>query len=509
MNHPARPANSKPNVRRKEETMSDDANADKRVEAGPRGEETRQPEATMTRRSVLKSAAMAGGGLALLGTPGSAAARPFITRAKVTIDYWTWHHISQVPTEKGRDRIKAAFEQANPNITLNVKLFPFPDYLTALKTAVPNGSSGDVLGLQNGALLRQYRPYLQTLNTLAEKGMGKNWQKAYLSKAISLPQRENNWPHKSDEYWWMPAEVAILGAQWYWQDIFQKVGVSVPKDYGELKEISDKLRSAGYIPTAWGAKDQWPNTDYLIVYASQFRPGVVEAAELGERKFTDRAIVAGLTFMAQTVKDNLYNTGPFGTTAYPEAYQSMFAARKAAMINTGAHNISLAGTPGAQENWRAFLFPHIPGAPQSNWLGKLPSGVPTPTGPSPSRLIFDVGYLVSMRKGLDKAKQDAAWRFIQFYVGPKGQRINSFWTQPSLKAVHISGFTNKGFVNMLNWHFAVAEFGERREFLFPETREALQTAIENVIVNNADPRTELAKVDVAAKKARLKAGGKK
>jgi hypothetical protein len=75
--------------------------------------------------------------------------------------------------------------------------------------------------------------------------------------------------------------------------------------------------------------------------------------------------------------------------------------------------------------------------------------------------------------------------------------------------VHISGFTNKGFVNMLNWHFAVAEFGERREFLFPETREALQTAIENVIVNNADPRTELTKVDAAAKKARLKAGGKK
>jgi raffinose/stachyose/melibiose transport system substrate-binding protein len=489
--------------------MSDEFKPDLRAEDGAAQKKVGLAETPMTRRSLLEKAVVAGGGLALLGTAGSAAARPFITRSKVSIDYWTWHHISQVPTEKGKDRIKAAFEKANPDISLNVKIFPFPDYLTALKTAVPAGSSGHVLGLQNGALLRQYRPYLETLNTLADKGMGKNWQDKYLTKSISLPQRENNWPKVSDEYWCMPAEVAILGAQWYWTDIFDKVGVSVPKDYNELKAISDKLRAAGYIPTAWGAKDQWPNTDYLSVYASQFRPGVVEAAELGGRRFTDHAIVAALTFMRQTVKDNLYNTGPFGTTAYPEAYISMFAARKAAMINTGAHNISLAGTPGAQQDWRAFLFPHIPGAPQDNWLGKLPSGVPTPTGPSPSRLIFDVGYLVSMRKGLDAATQDAAWRFIQFYVGPQGQKINSFWTQPSLKDVHISGFANKGFVDMLNWHFQVAEAGERREFLFPETREALHTAIENVIVNNADPRTELAKVDAAASKARVKAGGKK
>jgi raffinose/stachyose/melibiose transport system substrate-binding protein len=489
--------------------MSDEDKSDNRVELAPPGTEVGPPESTINRRDLIKTAVVAGGGLALLGSAGTAAARPFITRAKTTIDYWTWHHISQVPTEKGKDRIKAAFEKANPDVTLNVKLFPFPDYLTALQTAVPNGSSGDVLGMQNGALLRQYRQYLETLNPLAEKGMGKNWQAAYLTKSITLPQKNNNWPKKSDEYWWMPAEVAILGAQWYWADIFKKAGVAVPKDYAGLKEISDKLRTDGYIPTAWGAKDQWPNTDYLIVYASQFKPGVVEAAELGDAKFTDAPIVKALTFMKQTVTDNLYNTGPFGTTAYPEAYISMFAARKAAMINTGAHNISLAGTPGAQQNWRAFLFPHIPGAPQSNWLGSLPSGVPTQTGPAPSRLIFDVGYLLSMKKDLDPAKQDAAWRFIQFYVGPAGQRINSFWTQPSLKNVHITGFSNPGFVSMLNWHFKVAEFGERREFLFPETRAALQTAIENVIVNNADPGTELAKVDAAAKKARLKAGGKK
>jgi ABC-type glycerol-3-phosphate transport system substrate-binding protein len=478
--------------------------------SGPRrhseGEQPHDPASPrgITRSKFLRTAAVAGGGLVVAG-PASAGRRVFITQKKVSLNYWTWHHISQVPTEKGRDRIKEAFEKANPNITLNVKLFPFPDYLTALKTAVPAGSSGDVLGLQNGALLRQYKPYLARLNEIANERLGKGWEKAYVTKAITGPLKTNNWPKKSNEYWWLPVETAVLGAQWYWADVFRQVGVTVPKNYDEFKEVSQKLRSAGYIPTAWGAKDLWPNPDYLIVYASQFQPGVVEAAELGERKFTATPIVAALEFMAQTLRDDLYNVGPFGTTAYPEAYISMFAAKKAAMINTGAHNISLAGTPGAQQNWRAFLFPHITNAPMRNWYHGLPSGVPTGSGPGASRVIFDVGYLISMRKDLKADKRDAAFRFMQFLAGPRGQRINSFWAQPSLKAVHISGFTNPGFNRMLDWHFKVAEYGERREFLFPETRAALDTAIQNVLVNGKDARTELANVEKAASAARAKA----
>lgn len=457
---------------------------------------------TLTRQALLKTGAAIGGGLLLAG-PASARS-VFITQKRVSINYWTWHHISQVPTENGRDRIKAAFEKAYPNITVNVKLFPFPDYLTALKTAVPAGSAGDVLGLQNGALLRQYRRYLATLNDIADDRMGKGWEKAYISKAISGPLRTNNWPKVSDEYWWLPAEVAVLGAQWYWADVFEKEGVSVPRNYAELKEASDRLRGAGYIPIAWGAKDLWPNPDYLIIYASQFQPGIIEAAELGKRKFTATPIVAALEFMARTVRDNLYNVGPFGTTAYPEAYISMFAAKKAAMINTGAHNVSLAGTEGAQQNWRAFLFPHIPSAPVRNWHKDLRSGVPAGTGPGASRVIFDVGYLVSMRRNLKAEKRDAAFKFMQFLAGPRGQRINSFWTQPSLKSVKISGFENPGFNRMLDWHFQMAEYGERREFLFPETRAALDTAITSVCINGADARTELAKVEAAASAARAK-----
>src|SRR5262245_28626487 len=109
--------------------MSDEDKSENRVDLAEPGTEIGPPDSTINRRDLIKTAVVAGGGLALLGSAGTAAARPFVTRAKTTIDYWTWHHISQVPTEKGKDRIKAAFEKANPDVTLNVKLFPFPDYL--------------------------------------------------------------------------------------------------------------------------------------------------------------------------------------------------------------------------------------------------------------------------------------------------------------------------------------------------------------------------------------------
>ena len=420
----------------------------------------------------------------------------------VTLDYWTWFHITQVPGEEGMDRIKEAFEAANPDVTLNVKVFPFPDYLTALTTAIPAGEGAHVYGLQNGSLIRQYRPFLEVLNDIADERLGAGWEQAYIDTSISLPLRTNNWPEVSEEYWWIPAQVSVLGVQWYWTDIFEQVGVSVPADYNEFKALAQELRAADFIPVAWGAKDKWPNPDYLITYATQYRPNSVEDAELGVISFTDPSIVNALAFMAQTVEDGLYNEGPFGTTAYPEAYIDMFAAQKAATINTGAHNISLGATPGAEEHWRAFLFPHIPDAPVQDWLGDLPSGVPTETGPGSSRPIFDVGYLLAMQKDLDDRTKDAAWRFIEFFAGEEGQTIQSGFAQPSLKSVSISGFENAEFNAMLDWHFAVADHGERREFLFPETREALDTAIEAVVVTGADPETELAFVDDAASEAR-------
>lgn len=436
------------------------------------------------------------------GSTGSSTetAQPAADGDKVTLDYWTWAHITQIPGTEG-DPIEEAFEAANPDVDLVVKTFQFPDYQTALRTSVSGGSGADVMALTNGSMTSGLHEFLDPVGPILNERLGEGWEDDFNPNALAVTRRMSDFP-EGETLWGLPIQVNVLGTQWYWANIFEENGIEVPQTYDDLVAAAATLRDADIIPVAWGAKDQWPNTDLLVIFASQWRAGAVEAAELGEISFTDESIVKGLEFMKQTMDDGLYNAGPFGTTTYPEA-NGFFVDGSAAMYNTGLHSKFAADTTdGAYENWRAFLFPHIPGAPVDDWLGDLPGGSPEGVAPGPSRPLFDVSVILGIRKDLDPAVADAAARFVEFEASQEGQEIDATHRVPTRTDVQLAGIDDSGFQEMVDWHLAVGEFGERREMLFPETREALQRAIENVLVNGADAATELAKVDEAAAEAR-------
>ena len=63
---------------------------------------------------------------------------------------------------------------------------------------------------------------------------------------------------------------------------------------------------------------------------------------------------------------------------------------------------------------------------------------------------------------------------------------------------------NERWEKLYDWQNSLSNFAERREFDYPETRTAIQTAISACCVNNADPATELKRVDAAAERARAR-----
>lgn len=453
---------------------------------------------TQTRKAFLRrSAALVA--VASLGAavPGSGAARVFITRKKYSVNLWTWSWITSLPNIKG-DPAKAAFERANPNIDLNVKIFAYGDYLTALKTAVPSGTTGDVIAIPTMAEGHAYSPYLQPLDNAIEKAEGPSWKKPYIPGVLDFVR---GW-HPGGELYGAPVWSSTGGTMWYSQKLFQRFGVGVPKTYGDIKAFAPAMKKAGIAPIAWGAKDMWPNSDYVIVLASQFKPGVVAAAEAGKTSFTDSAIVKALAFMRQTVLDNVYNDSPFATTAFPDSYINQFGGFKAAMTIAGAWFFNVALTiPGAVADWRAFLFPHIPGAPASSWLGKLPSGSPAGTGASPSRPWRTVNLAYSIPKKTTGDKAKAALEFVTFQASRQGQQLNAGWISPSRTDVHLH-HVNAGFSKMLDWHSSLFKYGERRDFLYAEVQTALENAVADVCVNGTDPKSALAQVDAVAKRAR-------
>jgi raffinose/stachyose/melibiose transport system substrate-binding protein len=451
----------------------------------------------MTIGAWLLAAAPVAVGVSIGGEAGASGDR-------TEVNYWTWSHITQVPGTEG-DPVEEAFEAANPDVDLVVRTFQFPDYQTALRTSMTGDSGPAVVALQNGSMTRGLHEFLDPVGPLLDDRLGDGWEDEFNPNAMALTRRMSDYP-AAEALWGLPVQVNVLGVQWYWQNTFAESGIEVPETYDEFVAAAATLRDAGVIPVAWGAMDQWPNTDWLVILASQWRAGAVEAAELGEISFTDESIVNALTFMQRMMDDGLFNEGPFGTTTYPEA-NGFFIDGSAATYNTGLHTKFAADTTeGAFENWRAFLFPHISEAPIDDWLGDLPAASPAAGGPGPSRPLFDVSVILGLRSDLDDETADAALRFIEFMGSAEGQGVNATFMAPTRRDVQLAGITDPGFQEMVDWHFAVGEFGERRELLFPETREALQGAIENVLVNGSDPESELAKVDEAAAAAREAAG---
>lgn len=451
-------------------------------------------ESGMNRRELVKRGAAVAAGAALSGGlfGGVANARPFIARKRITVSYWTWSWLTALPNVK-HDYAKAAFEKANPGVTLDVKLYKYPDYLTALQAAVPASTVGELWQIPTPAAMNQYYRRLQPLEGYIRRDWGKNWRSRF-NEAI---------PNFHGHIVTLPLGLSIGGGLvWYNTALFKKARVKVPQSYQEMKASIPKFKAIGVAPMAWGAKDNWQNVDLLFTFTNQFSAGkdIPHMAEKGQVAFTNQALVKGLTFLNQTIKDGLYQDAPFSTPAFPGAFPDIFGGNKAAMILAGSWNFNVGiGIPGATKTWRTFLFPHINGAPKVNWLGKNPSGVPAGSGKYGSKPLNDHGVPIgiSMKKGLRKDKAEAAWEFIRWVDSVKGQTVNASWQEPVVKGAKLTGVP-KGFSEQLAWAHSLNNQSVTRNLANNEIVQAIQSAIADVCVNGADPKSALQRVERVA-----------
>ena len=426
---------------------------------------------------------------------GGASSAPAISKP-VTISLWTW---AWPEADQGGDDYVAAFKEAEPNITLEIKKYPFPDYLTALRTGVPNGTAGEVLHLQTGSLLAQYAQFLQPLDELAARDWGGDWASGFFPAATK--EIADSVPAGTPTLA-LPQQYSVGGVLFYNKALFEAAGLSAPpQTYDEWLAAVPKFEEAGMAPSIWGAKDQWPNTDWLIQFSSQWKPGIVEMAEKGEASFADDAIVQALNFMKGTLDQGIWNKSPFATAAFPDAY-GLFQGGKAASAAAGSWGYPLMGAePADKDAFGAMLWPALPGAPGTDTINGLASGAPTPGGPNAVRPWRTVNVAASVRSGLDAEKTEAAWRFVEFFCSEEGQKIAAGTFTPARPGVEIPGLSAEWTANN-EWVNSLGDVAERREFTYSDTRTAIQDAIQNVCVNGADPAEELAKVDEAAAKAR-------
>ena len=397
--------------------------------------------------------------------------------AAPTITWWTWWS----PINDQWDKDYFAAIEKDVGVKVERTIYPFPDYLNALKASMMSGEGPDVFSSAGGGSpFGDFTPIMEPLEPWLVKSWGPGWKDRW--GVFDVKDILGIDPMGSTMYA-LPMTHQVGGIIWYNTDIFKKYNLAVPKTYAELKKIADVLNANGITPIAWGAKDQWPNKDWFITVAAQVAGDKFWQAGRGEAKFTDPDLVKALEFFVQMQKDKLFSAGSWGMTQYMDA-ENLFAEGKAGMMITGTWDAWLTNAhPEGKDKWRGFLFPKVgAGKPQIPWAS--------------SSMDF------SMNK--NARDKDAAWKFISWYGTEAGAK---WWTGPTtgqdaaLKSMKLTWSDHPEWAKFYDWMYSLAPLAQPRETRFPEIGEATQTAVEAASVKGVPAREALQLIQDAYDKA--------
>ncbi|GAA0368362.1 ABC transporter substrate-binding protein [Bacillus horti] len=165
------------------------------------------------------------------------------------------------------EKLIAAFQDENPNITIKFEPFQSTEYNTILTNSLVAGSGPDIIQLRpySGAKTIADNDYLVSLDDLA--GL-ENIPEAYLDAA-----RGND-----GSVYGIPLSINS-GVIFYNKAIFDEYGIEVPETYDELVQVSQQLKDNGVIPIAQGGR---------AAYLLSMTHGVVGPAIYGGNDFVDK-----------------------------------------------------------------------------------------------------------------------------------------------------------------------------------------------------------------------------
>ncbi len=223
------------------------------------------------------------------------------------------------------DQVLDSFEEANPNILLEVTGQSSSDYPTKLKVAFAANEAPDIVYIQAPG----------DLTPFAEAG------KLYdLSDLIAvnktdelvLPGTLDNFT-VNDGVYGLPT-ITSLGLLYCNAKLFDQCGVSYPETWEELLSCIDKFNENGITPIMCAGKDLWPAMDYYDILAiRQAGADTCRAALAGEASFEEEPFLEAANKLTELVDAGAFNETDL-SLGWDEGI-AKFAAGNAAMLYNG------------------------------------------------------------------------------------------------------------------------------------------------------------------------------
>jgi raffinose/stachyose/melibiose transport system substrate-binding protein len=210
-------------------------------------------------------------------------------------------------TVKPAKAVIAAFEKANPDITVKMESRPGgADGDNLVKTKLSTGDMEDVFWYNSGSLLQALSPE-KTLVDLTGDAVLKDTDPSFLPTVT-----------QNGKVYGAPVGTVMGGGILYNKEVYSKLGLQVPKTWAEFESNSDKIKAAGITAVIGSFKDTW--TSQLFVLGdfhnvASANPTFAEDYTANKVKYsTDAAAVKGFEKTAEPQKRGWLNRGAGSTT---------------------------------------------------------------------------------------------------------------------------------------------------------------------------------------------------
>lgn len=390
--------------------------------------------------------------------------------------------------EKNLKNLQDYFNKFYPKINAQFQFAQYSDHFTKLKIDLASGTGPDVIGIQVGAPLEEFKPFLQPLAPYAEKEWGADWKSRFIPSAFTQIDQSG-----AKEEYAMPMSMLFAGTMYYSQTLLDKAGLKqAPATWDELKTAAKALRDSKQMPLVTGAKDAWINLDVFLVMAADINSQKIYDAIDGKGTWTDPDVVKAFDFWQKLFTEKIYQDGAVGLNMYNEAV-SLWRDDKGNCIAPLHTNGSweMGSFSSANPNLKNF-------ASFNRGVARFP-GVKGDGQPCPILSSPDVVW--AMNK--DTKNAEAAWSFIKWQADEEGQQCLAnglaFFPvkvgvaptvdmSPELKAIYNQ---------FIDW--GKTAVGGYREIRYPELKQALCDTLQLLATSSITPQKAGEAVEKASK----------
>ncbi|WP_147795491.1 extracellular solute-binding protein [Cellulomonas sp. Y8] len=269
-----------------------------------------------------------------------------------------WHNSTTGDGKAYWEDTVAAFEEANPGVTINIQSIQNEDMDGKLQTALNSGDAPDIFMARGGGKLAD----------VVEAGQAMDLSDALTQETRDALGEASLAAFTVDGGVYGVPTAVLPGGIYYSKDLFQQAGITeTPTTVDELSAAVDKLKAAGIQPIALGAKDAWPAAHWYYFFALRECSQDTMAQAAKDMSFDDACWTKAGEDLQDFAGTEPFNDGYLTTTAQQGAGSSagLIANHQAAMELMGAWDPGVIASltpdqqPLADLGW--FPFPAVDG----------------------------------------------------------------------------------------------------------------------------------------------------